>query len=111
MRARRGDLVVFGEFGSSGAVGGVRCLNWRVERVTSVMRDGSVKATAVLPDGRPVPFDRRDVDLPIFLVQVGSVDVDAVTASVAAHTWPSGGPRPFDSLDEVRAVIARHRKN
>jgi hypothetical protein len=117
-RARRGDLIVVcQEHPSFGA--GDPYDSYTVGVVTSVTRDGGVKAyrpAGDLPEperagraadkGTDLARQRPDR---FWVLPADGVDVPAALATAACHTWPdSQFPQPYESLDEVRAVMQPH---
>lgn len=97
--ARRGDLLLLGQDGDC----------WRFGVVTSITREGVVRAARLVGYG--------DVPTMIYPPRPGQVvkvmcrdriDVDAALAVAAAHTWPQhDSPMPYSSLTEAREAV-RH---
>lgn len=103
--ARRGDLVVI--------VINHPDLDYQtveIMLVTSITRDGHVKATQNTW-GTTLPLARQLGVQQTLVVSKTEVDVDAVMAAARAHTWPGHPNQPmhYDTLAEVRQVLAPHR--
>jgi hypothetical protein len=115
-KARRGDLVALELRRSYHRVNGPRVEStaWEVREVTNVTREGVVKATRRLddPDGRPQLLERELGLLSRRVIPAGTVDVDAVKATILAHTYdgPAGTLKPFDTLEELRDAVRPHLK-
>ena len=84
--------------------------------VCSVTREGRAKAVRddrYPGDGHnvphPQPLDQMPAFRNILIVPKTDIDVDAAIATARAHTFPdSTTPRPYGSLDDVRAALRPH---
>lgn len=104
--ARRGDLVVIERAERSA---GLTSIRFDVMEVTSVRRDGMVKAARGLnsendyaqPLGRIVGLQTWH------LVAAALVDKAGLVAAVRAHHYPGypGQLMSFNSIDEVKALV------
>ena len=120
-KAKRGDLAVrvattvTHEINPSRRI--ERC-QVTLGRVTSITRDGIVKAVAepaYAGDDGAYPW-RRDRDYQgsrLYVLGADRVDVGAVLASYAERRWPSARPDstmvyPFQSLDEAREHVRQY---
>jgi hypothetical protein len=111
-KAQRGDLVVVHRTQSITFTDRVeRRDEFRVGRVTNITRDGAVKKWAPVGFGEtPVEVDRvRDT---VRVAGQRTVDVDAALDAARAHHYDGHPehPKPFDSLEEVRELLAPFRK-
>jgi hypothetical protein len=117
-RTRRGDLAVIERLNvTHSTTGRTETTEYTVMVVCSVTRDGHAKA---VKDER-YPSDGHNVAYPqplaemlglqrFLIVPKDKIDVTAAVAAARAHVYPgSATPRPYDSLDEVRAALAPHR--
>ncbi|GAA1978241.1 hypothetical protein [Kitasatospora viridis] len=112
LRATRGQLAVYREVHRAFYINQEQpseAVTFTPALVTSVRRDGTVKAMRG-PDGRTfataavLPKDHK-----ILLVESGRCATDAVLKAAAARTW--GGSslfKAYDTLDEVKALLAEH---
>lgn len=112
MQAKRGDLAVI-EYINSYTTGDFRRVTrnqYDLAEVTSITRDGMVKAVRD-QWGQVRPIDQWFGFQRALVVPAADVDKGAVLAAVAAHHYGGhpGQPKPFDSLDEVRALVGPHR--
>jgi hypothetical protein len=79
-----------------------------IHEVTSVTRDGAVKAVrGTWPGSSPVPVERLARGARILTMSKTAIDVPAALDVARAHHWAGhpGQPRPFDSLAAVRAAL------
>jgi hypothetical protein len=112
--AKRGDLIAIRTERHDYVVGKETEMTITVEIgvVTSVTRDGVVKA-AVVPYG---PESNGQVDLTrpnhrrsISIVPQDKIDVRDALATYRQHTWPGHrSTQPYASLDEARAALRPH---
>lgn len=116
-RARRGDAVVIAETHRDYVISGpgrrevTERTTYELGTVTSVTRDGYVKSWRLSwsESSRPIP-DRR---AGLWLMPAADFDVAGCVAAANANKYPGhpdGLPKPFDSLDDVRAAMAPHRR-
>jgi hypothetical protein len=110
-KARKGDLIVVERVSRSYVIGApsVETTDYAVGVVASATRDGDVKTWRALGYGdallsdyaQGVKYARR------WVVSSKEIDVEAALRGAKANHWPGhpGQPRPFDSLDEVKAVV------
>ena len=106
--AKRGDLAVLTISVPTGRLDGSRELAYLIEVITSVTRDGQMKATRPANAIRPLLLGHRGIKAHRVVPAV-EVDVAAGLADVESHTWPgSTRVRPYDDMTEVRALLARH---
>jgi hypothetical protein len=82
-----------------------------ITEVTSITRDGLVKAIRDTWDTTR-PLARVLGVEQVLVVPKTEVDAAAVMKAAKAHTWPDhpNQPRHYESLDEVRALMAEHRQ-
>ena len=108
--AKRGDLAVLTISVPTGRLDGSRELAYLIEVITSVTRDGQMKATRPANAIRPLLLGHRGIKAHR-VIPAAEVDVDGLITAVAAHTWPGGRlVRPFESLAEVKALTAPYRR-
>jgi hypothetical protein len=120
--AKRGDLVVFHIRSSSWSLSSgpmrTEADDFTVGTVTSVTRDGLVKlyrpaGDLTVSDHRGRPY--RGHGLPPtglvawWVVPASKIDVAGAMVTAATHVYPRGEtPRPYGSVDEVRAALKPH---
>lgn len=118
--ARRGDLIVVRQH-HPGYGSGVPSDSYTVGVVTSVARDGTVKAYQPAGDfpepdwqgkvskGTDLARSRPDRT---WTLSARDVDVPGALATAACHTWPRDEcmTRPFDSMADVHAALQPHLK-
>jgi hypothetical protein len=79
----------------------------------SVTREGAVKAIRDLrrsDEAEPKPLARIVGLEKVYVIPQTRVDVAAALAAARAHTYPdSDDPRPFSSMDDVRAALNPYR--
>lgn len=112
--ARKGDLVIIEETHRDYIIGeGTReRTSYSVAVVASATRDGRVKTyrgvgwgdELLSTNAVPVRHER------CYVASAGDVDIDATLRAAKAHHWPGhpGQPKAFDSLADVRAIVARN---
>lgn len=113
-RTRRGDLAIVERVNISHSTSGrTETTEYAVMVVSNLTRDGRIKAVRDPrwgDDAYPQPLDRMIGFRRIHTVPQADIDVAAATATARAHVFPgSTTPRPYDSLDEVRAALSPHR--
>lgn len=110
--ARRGDLVVVHVKGPSGTLDVRYADDFYVGLVTSVTRDGQVKA--LRPAGTEGTWLIKHIAwklLGSWVMSVADIDVDAALSTAAAHRYPASEmTMPYGSLDEVRDALRPHLK-
>jgi len=125
-RAKKGDLAIMEVTTSSYDVGAGRTEHKQYElvRIGSADRNGSPTSYHPLSYGDPGPGDRpvklqsRDRYSHVFhIVPADRIDAPAAVAAARANPWhpdkpaaPDNSGRPFDSMDEIKAVLAPHVK-
>jgi len=114
MQAKRGDLIVRVSTPHTHTIGSATQARTRVEvlEVTSVTRDGMVKAARNVADDSlaSVPRERwRDVQQ-IYVIPAADINKQAVVEAVKSHHYPGhpDQPQPFDSVAEVKALLRPH---
>jgi hypothetical protein len=107
--ARRGQLVLVGTRYSY--VGTTKQASetgelWELAEVTSITRGGEIKRY------RPLSWDSKsdqrvaiEAYCLIGIVDASALDRDVAVGIAEAHTWPSGGSRPWDSFAEAREAL------
>jgi hypothetical protein len=114
-RVRRGDLAIIEVVRTVHTVheGRSEHTDYLVAVVTSITRDGHVKAVREDPYGAGTGHPRTLASFgPCRVLTVPQAEVDVAAAQEAArqHKWHDGSlSKPFDSLDEVRAAVRPHR--
>jgi hypothetical protein len=106
-RARRGDIAVLEIRAHDGIP-----TRWEIHRVTSITREGVVKATVdPWPNSAPVPYARLFAAR-CHIASAATVDADAVMAAARAHHWPGHPDHPmsFDTFEAARDVVKAHRR-
>ncbi|MFM9452437.1 hypothetical protein [Streptomyces europaeiscabiei] len=113
-RARRGDVAVLER---RRKVASIKVSDqpqredaeYTVTVVASVTRAGAVKAIRDLrwsDEAEPKPLERIVGLEKVYVIPQTQVDVAAALAAARAHTYPaSDNPRPFSSMDDVRAAL------
>jgi hypothetical protein len=113
-RAARGDLIVVERTTSvtfhAPTFRTERRVEYVVGRVTNITRDGLVKKYAPVGLGE-APVELRTGDRTRIAAKA-SIDVDGALDAARAHHYDGhpNHPKPFDSLEEVRALLAPFRK-
>lgn len=118
-KARRGDLAVLLMRSTTTHLSEGRQTSERVEigTVTSVTREGTVKAVAI-------PFSRTDLDpqsLPlrsrhgvtsVLLVPADEIDTEAALSAYREHRWNDESEmiKPLDSIAQAREMLRPFRK-
>lgn len=122
--AKRGDIVIIQQHHRDWVQGqgAVESDTYTIGTVTSITRDGTVKAyrpAGTQPYHYPA-WDKNNGSADVarvtgfvraILVPATYADPAGVLATAECHTWP-GHPehvRAYDTLDEVRAAVAPHR--
>jgi hypothetical protein len=105
-RAQRGDAVIVH---TTSRTFGARFI---VGRVTNITHDGNV--TRFVPAGQTtaqrVDLLGRDL-VKIWVLPQTLWDIDALLNTAARHVWPDSSTiRPYESLDDAKDAIARHRR-
>jgi hypothetical protein len=110
-QARRGEIVVL-EFRDRqryfpGIGVWTPAYRYEVHIVTSVTREGVVKATRDA-NGLERPVKHRDAER--VLVMPKKVNADAAMKAAQAHTWSDHPeqPRPYYELNELRQMLLQH---
>jgi hypothetical protein len=113
VKATRGDLVVLVRTVRNYSLidGDLSRTEVDVAEVTSVTRDGKVKAARLLDSDLPLAIERYTGVVQTFLVPADSIDKDAAIAKVREHVWKPGTRliQPYTSVDEVREVLRPFR--
>lgn len=108
-RARKGDLILVERTDrdySAGTGAGVERISFHYGRVASADRDGVAKTYEDAYGGNPVPIKPTDR---VRVMSAENVDVDAVMEASRRHTYPgTEQAKPFDSLEEAKAIAAPH---
>ncbi len=115
--ARRGDLLVVELERHDYVIGQASQsrLEYKVVEVTGIRRDGSVREIRDLDwDGASTsPLDRQVGLQRVWLMEAAALRKDVLLGEIRAHRWPSSPDspmiRPWDSLEELARLIARHR--
>lgn len=111
-KPKRGDLIVLAETSRTAMIGAARepHTTVRLGVITSVSRDGIPQKWRTPSFQGAEPRDERIPRGDVHLVTKDRVHVDAVLQGYAAHTWPdSTMVRPFDTLNEAKALLREHR--
>jgi hypothetical protein len=115
IRVRRGDLAVIERINVSHSTteGRTETTEYVVMVVSNLTREGRIKAvrdTRWSDSGYAQPLERMAGFQRVHTVAQADIDVDAATAAARAHVYPGSiTPRPYASLDDVRAALAPHR--
>lgn len=101
--ARRGQLALVGtryDYGSTG-----RGIHWTLAEIVSVTRTGEVKAwrDPLHPGDHPHKTSWTNAILAV--VDASGLDRDRCLLIARNHTWPGGGPRPWESFDEAKDAL------
>lgn len=118
VKAKRGDLLVIERTTRDYVIGQetVERRLFEMYEVAGLFRDGRVRSIrSVAWTGsatQDVEGKRRMLGLvTTYLLPAANVDKEAVTKAVQAHTYPnSSTPMPFDSIDELRALVKPFRR-
>lgn len=113
-RVRRGDLAIVERVNvSHSTTGRTETTEYAVMVVSNLTREGRIKAVRDPRWGDAAyaqPLERITGFRRVHTVAQAQIDVAAAIATARAHTYPgSTTPRPYDSLDDVRAAIGTHR--
>jgi hypothetical protein len=117
-RARRGDIAVLERRRKAADINVSdqperEDAEYTVTVVASVTREGAVKAIRDLrwnDEAEPRPLGRIAGLEKVYVLPQAQVDMAAALAAARAHTSPgSDDPRPFSSMDDVRAALNPHR--
>lgn len=113
--ARRGDLVVVEETTVTSFIGArsVATSRYTVAVVTSVTRDGAVKAFRVdryqTENGETRQVARLAAGTRLLTFPKEKINVAAAQQTAREHTWPGGqSSMPYNTLDEVREALRPH---
>lgn len=107
-RAKRGDLAIIEKRTGNYIIGMPysESITYEIGVVTSITRDGIVKAVRTRDDEDGVPVARMVGASVSRLVPKASIDIKSAMRAAEEHAWPSGYAfMPFDTLDEVRAAL------
>ena len=112
MEAKRGDLVVLEirhrDFYAGSGI--KESYEYSVAVVTSITRDGMVKAARRAGWDGGCPLDRMTGLVRWWVAPKASMDVEAAMAAAAEHTYPnSSTTRGFETLEEARELLAGFR--
>jgi hypothetical protein len=113
---KRGDVAVVSEERSTYVLGSGASARTEVRLylVTSVTRDGRVKAVRALDSEAAHPVERLFGHPTVKTFPAEDVDLGALLAEAGAHKWPghkdSSLLKPYDSVDEVRELVKRHMR-
>lgn len=107
--ARRGDIVIV-QTTRRAIVLGKGAMDYdrfHVGVVTNITRDGAVRKWREVGTETVHPIDRAIGYVQHWVVSKPRVRVDDVLRAAAEHTWPGhpNQPRPFDSPDEIKALL------
>jgi hypothetical protein len=110
-RVRRGDLAIIERINvSHSTTGRTETTEYAVMVVSNLTREGRVKAVRDTDCAYAQPLDRIVGFQRVFTVAQAEIDVAGAITTARAHVYPnSTTPRPYDSLDEVRAALRPHR--
>lgn len=123
-KAKRGDLVALVITSTYARTSGPVQSSTRVlvHMVTSITREGAVKATRPLHGSdlgrgeqygpeKPSPIDRVLGLRQRYVIGADQVHIPSAIAAVLAHHYPGhpGQLQPFDSLEELRELLAPFR--
>lgn len=114
MKAKRGDLVVIVTRVPDFVIGQPAASRDQVDvcEVTSITRDGVIKAVRKASWGMTVEMSRWTNRHQTYVVPKADIDVAAAMETAAANPWHNGMPgKYYDSLDEVREMLRQHRKD
>jgi hypothetical protein len=114
--AKRGDIAVIPITFRALYIGsaGTTTTEYHVTIVTSVTRDGNVKAVRTVDSDTVIPLNRfysGGRRGQIMIAAKNKCDVAGVIESVKLHTWP-GHPnqiKAYTSWDEVRDMVLSHK--
>jgi hypothetical protein len=113
MPAKRGDIAVIVTERRDCHIGKSSTIRTEVEvtEVTSVTREGAVKAVRFARRGAPSIPVARLMPHTTYVVPRAEFDVASALDAARAHHWPNhpDQPKHFDSLDEVRGMLIAHR--
>jgi hypothetical protein len=113
-RVRRGDLAVVERVNvSHSTTGRTEAIEYAVMVVSNLTREGRIKAVRDprwSDDAHTQPLERIVGFRRVHTMSQTEIDVTAAIDAARDHVYPgSTTPRPYDSLDEVRAALAPHR--
>lgn len=103
--AKRGDLVVVSETAADyvNGVGRTERTTARVGVVTSITREGLVKAALLVGSDTPTVLATRHRTV---VCSKNRIDVGAALEVARRHTWPQhDSPMPYSSIDEIREAL------
>lgn len=113
VKASRGDLVVVHTTHHDHYIGQETKTHdeFTVGVVTSITRDGTVKACQPVGYDRPVLLNYLGRSLQCcYVIPKDRVDVPAALETAAAHLWPGQDhPRYYDTLADVEAALRPHK--
>lgn len=117
LKARRGDLIVVERIERSYTIshGSSERTRYDVMEVAGLFRDGRVRTvrSVAWKDSytQEIEGKRRMLGLvQTYLLPATDIDKEAAIKAVREHTYPnSTTPMPFDSLDEIRALLRPFR--
>src|SRR5258706_1187905 len=110
MTARRGDLVIVqrSTLEATRDGRGKTVHRFRVARVTSITREGLVKAFQEYNATTPYQVKHEPRSTRYHIVPQGKIDVEAALATAPANPWNTGGGhlvKPYYSMTEGRASL------
>lgn len=113
LTARRGDLIIIQRSSLQGTRDGrgQTVHRFTAARVTSITRDGTVKAFQ--EHSSPIPYQVRHEPLSTryHITPQEAINVAAALATAAANPWNTSGDhtgKPYYSLQEVQAAMKPH---
>lgn len=111
-RAKRGDLVALIATTHDYVIGQGSQERTTVEvcEVTSITRDGAVKAARRLDSETSTPIERWHGVTQRLLIPADTIDKTAAVQTVLSHTW-DGHPnqtKAYESINEARAALRPH---
>lgn len=110
-RAKRGDLAALIAVRHDYVIGQPTSQRTTVEihEVTSVTREGAVKAVRRLDSDYSTPIERCHGVTQRLLIPAAVIDKPAAVQTILAHTWPGHeSMKPYDSIEEARAALRPH---
>lgn len=113
-KTRRGDLAIVERVNvSHSTTGRTETTEYAVMVVSNLTREGRIKAVRDPrwgDGGYAQPLERISGFRRVYTMPQAEIDVPAAIEAARAHVYPgSTTPRPYDSLDDVRAAIGPHR--
>lgn len=113
-RVRRGDLAIVERVNvSHSTTGRTETTEYTVMVVSNLTREGRIKAVRDPRWGDAAyaqPLERIIGFRRVHTVSQAQINVAAAVATARAHVYSgSTTPRPYNSLDDVRAAIGPHR--